>query len=58
MPWHDVAAYFFGGAFLANFVPHFVSAACFGLASVGLAGKLGELQRGSPSRPDIRERSG
>ncbi len=25
MPWHDVAAYFFGGAFLANFVPHFVA---------------------------------
>jgi hypothetical protein len=25
MPWHDVAAYFFGGVFLANFVPHFVS---------------------------------
>ena len=25
MPWHHVAAYFFGGAFLANFVPHFVA---------------------------------
>lgn len=25
MPWRDVAAYFFGGAFLANFVPHFVT---------------------------------
>ena len=25
MPWHDVVAYFFGGAFLANFVPHFVA---------------------------------
>jgi hypothetical protein len=25
MPWSDVAACFFGGAFLANFVPHFVS---------------------------------
>jgi hypothetical protein len=25
MPWHDVAAYFFGGAFSANFVPHFVA---------------------------------
>ena len=25
MPWHDVLAYFFGGAFLANFVPHFVA---------------------------------
>ena len=25
MLWHDVAAYFFGGAFLANFVPHFVA---------------------------------
>lgn len=25
MPWHDGAAYFFGGAFLANFVPHFVA---------------------------------
>ena len=23
MPWHDVVAYFFGGVFLANFVPHF-----------------------------------
>src|SRR5688500_295382 len=104
MPWYDVAAYFFGGAFLANFVPHFVagvsgrsfyspfatppfrglssptvnvlwglfdlavayallgivgslelrslgrvviSAAGFGLASVGLARKLGKLQGGS-----------
>ena len=25
MPWHDVVAYFFGGAFFANFVPHFVA---------------------------------
>lgn len=25
MPWHDVVAYFFGGAFLANFVPHFAA---------------------------------
>lgn len=25
MPWHDTAAYFFGGVFLANFVPHFVA---------------------------------
>ena len=25
MPWLDLAAYFFGGAFLANAVPHFVS---------------------------------
>ncbi len=25
MPWQDVAAFFFGGAFLANFVPHFVA---------------------------------
>ncbi len=25
MPWHHVAAYFFGGVFLANFVPHFVA---------------------------------
>jgi hypothetical protein len=25
MPWRDVAAFFFGGALLANFVPHFVS---------------------------------
>jgi hypothetical protein len=25
MRWCDVAAYFFGGAFLANFVPHFVA---------------------------------
>lgn len=25
MRWYDVAAYFFGGAFLANFVPHFVA---------------------------------
>jgi hypothetical protein len=105
MPWHDVVASFFGGAFLANFVPHFVagvsgrsfpspfakppfrglsspavnvlwglfnlavayallvvvgsfelrrvahvaiSAAGFGLASVGLARKLGRLQGGSP----------
>lgn len=25
MPWHDVAAYFFGGVFLANFTPHFIA---------------------------------
>jgi hypothetical protein len=25
MTWHDVVAYFFGGVFLANFFPHFVS---------------------------------
>jgi hypothetical protein len=25
MPWHNVAAYFFGGAFLANFAPHFIA---------------------------------
>ncbi|MBI4819155.1 MAG: hypothetical protein HY791_22980 [Deltaproteobacteria bacterium] len=25
MPWLDVVANFFGGAFLANFVPHFVA---------------------------------
>ena len=25
MAWHDVAAYFFGGAFLANFAPHFIA---------------------------------
>jgi hypothetical protein len=25
MPWYDYVAYFFGGAFLANFVPHFVN---------------------------------
>ena len=25
MPWYDVAAYFFGGAFLANFAPHFIA---------------------------------
>jgi hypothetical protein len=25
MLWHDLVAYFFGGAFLANFVPHFVA---------------------------------
>lgn len=25
MHWHDVVAYFFGGVFLANFVPHFVA---------------------------------
>src|SRR5690606_18715030 len=25
MPWHHVAAHFFGGVFLANFVPHFVA---------------------------------
>jgi hypothetical protein len=25
MPWLHVLAYFFGGAFFANFVPHFVS---------------------------------
>lgn len=25
MPWYNVAAYFFGGVFLANFVPHFIA---------------------------------
>jgi hypothetical protein len=25
MPWYEYVAYFFGGAFLANAVPHFVS---------------------------------
>lgn len=25
MPWHFVAAYFFGGVFLANFFPHFIA---------------------------------
>lgn len=25
MPWHSLVSYFFGGAFLANAVPHFVS---------------------------------
>ena len=25
MPWYHLPAYFFGGAFLANFVPHFVT---------------------------------
>lgn len=25
MAWHDIAALFFGGAFLANFAPHFVA---------------------------------
>ena len=25
MPWYNVAAYFFGGAFLANFAPHFIA---------------------------------
>lgn len=25
MPWYHLPAYFFAGAFLANFVPHFVS---------------------------------
>ena len=25
MPWHKVAAYFLGGAFLANFAPHFIA---------------------------------
>jgi hypothetical protein len=25
MPWHFLLAYFFGGAFLANAIPHFVS---------------------------------
>ncbi|MCC7534957.1 MAG: hypothetical protein IT379_02020 [Deltaproteobacteria bacterium] len=25
MAWHDVVTNFFGGAFLANFVPHFVA---------------------------------
>jgi hypothetical protein len=25
MPWHDVAACFFGGVFLANFFPHFIA---------------------------------
>ena len=25
MPWHNVAVYFLGGAFLANFAPHFIA---------------------------------
>lgn len=25
MPWSHVAAYFFGGVFLANFTPHFIA---------------------------------
>ena len=25
MPWRDVAAYFLGGLFLANFFPHFIA---------------------------------
>ena len=25
MPWHNVAAYFLGGMFLANFFPHFIA---------------------------------
>lgn len=25
MPWYDYVSYFFGGAFLANAIPHFVS---------------------------------
>ena len=25
MHWYNVAAYFFGGVFLANFVPHFIA---------------------------------
>src|SRR3954463_9008523 len=25
MPWHHVAAYVFGGLFLANFFPHFIA---------------------------------
>ena len=25
MPWHNVVAYFFAGAFLANFTPHFIA---------------------------------
>jgi hypothetical protein len=25
MPWHHIAAYFFGGVFLANFFPHFIA---------------------------------
>lgn len=25
MPWYKVAVYFFGGAFLANFTPHFIA---------------------------------
>ena len=25
MPWYDYVAYFFGGAFLVNAIPHFVS---------------------------------
>lgn len=25
MPWHNVAAYFFGGVFLANSFPHFIA---------------------------------
>ncbi len=28
MPWYHYLAYFFGGAFLVNAVPHFVSGVC------------------------------
>jgi hypothetical protein len=28
MPWYDYLAYFFGGAFLVNAIPHFVSGVC------------------------------
>ena len=28
MPWYTYLAYFFGGAFLVNAVPHFVSGVC------------------------------
>ena len=28
MPWRDLAVFFFGGVFLANFVPHFVTGVC------------------------------
>jgi hypothetical protein len=28
MPWYFYLAYFFGGAFLANAIPHFVSGVC------------------------------
>jgi hypothetical protein len=28
MPWYAYVAYFFGGVFLVNAVPHFVSGVC------------------------------
>ena len=49
MPWHDVVAYFFGGAFLANFVPHFVA----GVSGRAFPSPFGKPPFRGPSSPAV-----